>query len=141
MVVPQWWLALAGRQVEATGLGLVEIGKRLAAKVDRDQDFNHGTISRFLAGEGVTDELVEAFAKLFDLPQPVYYPRDLNEAMMFRAATVARRDRLDDMDAAAEKLAGETGKRQTQDVDSANGAKGRGRDGSVGKGRPSTRRG
>lgn len=89
IVVPEWWLALANRLAANDKRGLVDLGKRLATAIKRDQPFNHGTISKFLRGKTLTDELVAAFVTLFDMPQPAYYPRDLAEAIVLKAAIAA----------------------------------------------------
>jgi hypothetical protein len=86
LVVPRWWLDAARAAAEASGLSLVDLAARLSAKVGRSEPWTHGTVSRFLAGKGVTDQLAEAMIVFFDLPRPVYYPRDLPEALLFRAA-------------------------------------------------------
>lgn len=88
--VPGWWLEQVRERFaqwkKETGKGLVEIGHELARAVGRDKEWNHGTISRFLDGQGITDGLVRAFASFFDIPLPVYYPRDLVEAIAFKRA-------------------------------------------------------
>lgn len=117
LVVPRWWLDAARAAVEASGLGLVDLGSRLSAKVGRSEPWTHGTISRFLAGKVVTDQLAEAMIAYFDLPRPVYYPRDLPEALLFRAAEAKRDQRLADADAAAAKLEADA-RRQTPQVGS-----------------------
>jgi hypothetical protein len=101
LVVPRWWLDAARAAAEASGLSLVDLAARLSAKVGRSEPWTHGTVSRFLAGKGVTDQLAEAMIVFFDLPRPVYYPRDLPEALLFRAAEAKRDKRLSDADAAA----------------------------------------
>jgi hypothetical protein len=116
LVVPRWWLDAARSAAEASGLGLVELAAKLSAKVGRSEPWTHGTISRFLAGKGVTDQLAEAMILFFDLPRPVYYPRDLPEALLFRAAEAKRDKRLADADAVAERM--EREKRQTEAVPS-----------------------
>jgi hypothetical protein len=88
--VPGWWLEQArdlfAQWKKETGKGLVELGRELAERVGRDKEWNHGTVSRFLDGQGITDGLVRAFATFFDIPLPVYYPRDLVEAIAFKRA-------------------------------------------------------
>ena len=81
--VPRWWMDEAKRR--AAGRGLVELGAELARSVARPEPWNHGSVSRFLSGERVTDGLVAAFVELFDMPRPVYYPRDLAEAALLQA--------------------------------------------------------
>jgi hypothetical protein len=56
LVVPRWWLDAARAAAEASGLSLVDLAARLSAKVGRSEPWTHGTVSRFLAGKGVTDQ-------------------------------------------------------------------------------------
>lgn len=126
LVVPRWWLDAAREAVEASGLGLVEVGEKLAAKVGRSDPWTHGAISRFLAGKVVTDQIAEAFIVMFSLPRPAYYPRDLAEALLFRAAEAKRDQRLADADAAADQLEAES-RRQIRAVSSPHETRGRGR--------------
>lgn len=119
LVVPRWWLDAARAAAEASGLGLVELAAKLSAKVGRIEPWTHGTVSRFLAGKGVTDQLAEAMILFFDLPRPVYYPRDLPEALLFRAAEAKRDRRLADADAVAARMEQEG--RQTKPVSSPHG--------------------
>lgn len=71
LVVPTWWLDLARQAVAASGVGLVEMGRKLAQAKRRAEPWNHGSVSRFLSGKLVTDEMVDAFVAVFDLPRPV----------------------------------------------------------------------
>lgn len=136
LVVPRWWLDAARSAAEASGLGLVDLAAKLSEKVGRTDPWTHGTISRFLAGKGVTDQLAEAMIQFFDLPRPVYYPRDLAEALLFRAAEAKRDKRLADADAVADRM--EREKRQTEAIPSSHAAsKGRALD----RGVSSSRRG
>lgn len=138
LVVPTWWLDLARQAVAASGDGLVEMGRKLAAAKGRPERWNHGSVSRFLSGKMVTDEMVDAFVALFDLPRPVYYPRDAAEAILFRAAEDARSRRLADADAAISAIEDEVRRptgRQSGDIVSVNGAAGGKRRGSVGASR------
>lgn len=126
LVVPRWWLDAARDAVAASGLGLVEVGERLAAKVGRPDPWTHGAISRFLSGKMVTDQIAEAMVVMFDLPRPAYYPRDMAEALLFRAAEAKRDQRLADADAAAAQLEAET-RRQSRALGSPHGqSRGRG---------------
>ncbi len=90
IVVPRWWLDEAKRRADASGLGLILLGESLAKTAKRALPWNHGSISRFLSGERVTDDLVQAFVERFDMPRPVYYPRDIIEAIAFKEATERR---------------------------------------------------
>lgn len=120
LVVPRWRLDLARASASASGDGMVDLGRKLAAAVKRAEPWNHGTVSKFLAGKLVTDEMVEAFVTLYSLPRPVYYPRDAAEALMFRAAEESRSKRLADADDAISAVEREVG-RHTDPVGSGNG--------------------
>lgn len=113
LVVPRWWLDAARAAVEESQLGLVDLGVKLARAVGRDEPWTHGTLSRFLSGRNVTDQIADAMVALFDLPKPVYYPRDLSEALLFRAAESKRDQRLADADRALGQLESESTRRQT----------------------------
>ncbi len=73
--------------------------------------WNHGSVSRFLRGERVTDDLVAAFVKRFDMPKPVYYPRDIIEAGLFKEAESKRERRVAEYRKAADHV-----QRQTRSV-------------------------
>lgn len=110
LVVPRWWLDAAQAAAAQSGMGLVALGEALARTVKRDPPWNHGSISRFIRGERVTDDLVEAFVAHFDLPRPVYYPRDYAEAVIYKTASEIS-------DAAARKSADEKRERRLRDLD------------------------
>lgn len=63
----------------------IELGEQLAESVGREEPWNHGSVSRFLSGERVTDGMVAAFVALFNMPPPVYYPADFKEAALLQS--------------------------------------------------------
>jgi hypothetical protein len=84
--IPAWWHAAAKEAFANSGMGQVEAAAKLSAVAKREQAWTHGTISKFLAGTYVTEELVGAFVAFFDLPLPVYHPATLTEAVALKAA-------------------------------------------------------
>jgi hypothetical protein len=89
--IPSWWHEAAVAAFRASGMGQVEAAAKLSAAVKREQPWTHGTISKFLGGTYVTEELVAALAVLFDLPLPVYHPASLAEAVALKAAAQSSR--------------------------------------------------
>jgi hypothetical protein len=118
--VPRWWFLLMLEQVEKAreaGMSLAKLGAALARAIGREKAWDHGRLSRVLADEkGITDEMVEAFVTYFDLPRPVYYPRDQREAMLIKAATdrerkPRHRSDLFLLDAALDDVSADSGKK------------------------------
>jgi hypothetical protein len=88
--VPRWWLDEVVRRFAARGIGQVDAAARLSQIANRKPPWLHSSVSRFLSGQHVTEELVKAFATFLDMPMPVYTPRDLAEALAFQQATRGR---------------------------------------------------
>ena len=73
--MPYHWLEQCRQWVEEHDETTRSIGPKLAAVLDRGQPFSKATVSRYLRGEKVTDELTEAFALLMGVPFPVPVPQ------------------------------------------------------------------
>lgn len=93
--VPEWWFSQAlahigqwqdARRARGDKWDLGQLGAELAMKVGRVEPWTHGTVSRFMRRERITDGLVRAISVYFDIPMPVYHPRNLREATAFKAA-------------------------------------------------------
>ena len=68
-----WHEVKHGRHPSTDGqkVSLQEFGKILARKVGRRDPWSKQTLSKFLKGEQVTDDLVFAFSEFFGIPYPL----------------------------------------------------------------------
>ena len=69
--VPATWLTQVEEFRREHAWSLEELGKRAAAAVHRARPFSHATLSRYIAGDLVTDELTTALAVLMSAPEPM----------------------------------------------------------------------
>ena len=107
-----------GRRGDAAQL--VELGFLVAPRVfTTPKKLDLSKVKVASGGDYDQDQLAEAMILFFDLPRPVYYPRDLPEALLFRAAEAKRDRRLADADAVAARMEQEG--RQTKPVSSPHG--------------------
>lgn len=65
------------------GIGLERLGEQLAKAVGRPRPFGSSSVHRFLDGTQVTDVLVDAFSRLFELPYPVVSASSPDEVLWF----------------------------------------------------------
>ena len=86
-VSPAWLDLLRERTdaltVDGKSVGVVQLGKMLADAVGRRTPFSKATVSRFLLGDLITEEMLQAFSKLFDLPYPVITANSIEEIEWF----------------------------------------------------------
>lgn len=87
IVLPGWWLKLAARAAADSGMSQTELGRRLAESVKRLTPWNHSRVSQFLANDGATQEMAEAFSVLLHLPRVFYVPRSAEESQAMQAAS------------------------------------------------------
>lgn len=73
--VPGHWLVQCRRWARKNHESLSTLGPKLARSIRRDEPFSKATLSRYLRGMKVTDDLTRAFARLMKVPYPVLLPR------------------------------------------------------------------
>jgi hypothetical protein len=78
--MPSWWLDLVRSRVAGMGKSLGDVGEMLAEKVKREEPWSHASVSRFLAGLHVTDDMAEAFVQLLKVPPAIFVARSESEA-------------------------------------------------------------
>ena len=84
---PTWWLRLARQELVKIG-GYQKLSTELAALVGRKKPWHHATLSRFATDDPSmrpTQELALALSRYFEIPAPVYIPRNLAEARAMQA--------------------------------------------------------
>jgi hypothetical protein len=120
---PQWLDFLHGlwRQVksgehpraEGRKHNLVQFGALLAKEIGRDQPFSDASVSRFLKGTQVTDELARAFCQFFSLDYPVLSARHPDEIRWFALGRLMREMNQEQF----ESLLGQIGQMQKADAE------------------------
>jgi hypothetical protein len=78
----RWWLEAA--RAKADGVSLEKLAADLSKAVHRKPPWDRTTVGKFLKNEFPTQELVDAFCKLFDLPPMIFVARSYAEADHFR---------------------------------------------------------
>ena len=76
IVVPEHWLERCRAWVQEQEETVRSLGPKLGAVIDRETPFSKATVSCYLRGERVTDELTEAFARLMGVSFPVPQPKN-----------------------------------------------------------------
>ncbi len=85
---PPWWLEIARPLVRKHGK-FVELGKELQRLVGRGKPWSHSVLIRFSEEddpERPSQELARAISLKFDIPGPIYIPRNRAEAELMQAA-------------------------------------------------------
>lgn len=81
--IPKWFRDETRRRFRRERISLMTLGERLGDATGRDRPFPHPSLLRFWKGHG-SFELADAFLALYvDLPNYVYFPRDIAEARAF----------------------------------------------------------
>ena len=73
--VPGHWLVACRRWARKHKESLSTLGPKLAKAIRRDEPFSKATLSRYLRGQKVTDDLTRAFSRLMGVPYPVLMPK------------------------------------------------------------------
>ena len=108
--LPKWWLDRVNAIRAKKSHGVEELGQLLAEAIGKDEEFDHGAVSRFLNNKVVTHEMVEAFVRLYGVPPIWYEAQSLEEAIDMQASrprnsnatTVEQDARLEAADQVAE---------------------------------------
>ena len=79
IVVPEHWLQQCRDWVADNGETMRSLGPKLAEAIERSRPFGKATVSCYLRGERVTDELTRAFAHLMDVSFPVPVPKSAEQ--------------------------------------------------------------
>lgn len=69
--VPRWWLQECSEWMDAEGLTLDGCGSHLAHATGRAEPYHHMTIWKFLDGRNASRELLQAFAHVRQVPEPL----------------------------------------------------------------------
>lgn len=87
----QWDQVRRGRHHSVDKMTQAEFGAALAKEVGRNDPFSDASVSRFLSGKQVTDEMTLAFSRLFSLPYPLLCITQPEEAVLFENMRAIRK--------------------------------------------------
>lgn len=81
--VPEHWLDRCRTWVDEHDETVRSLGPKLAGAIDRPRPFSKATVSCYLRGERITDELTEAFSRLMGVSFPVFMPESNEQQRWF----------------------------------------------------------